>query len=485
MERKSKIILLTISVILSTIILCFFVTGFYSIDTIRIYTQGYEEYATKDAYIRDGRLFSALIFIIIGLFDPEIQTMYIINIIIAIIILSVSVVEIYAIIKRYKNLEKTRNKAIAFMLSYTYIFNFLIVDILKYIDSFIIVTSILLFIISIKKIIIEKKNKTGFFWAILGVICYQGTIPVYVATVALVTFLGNKQINKNYFKKILPCAISIIIASIISVVIVTLVPVITDMNLTDRIQGIHIKSNLWKNWVAIVNLVFYSLYMFPTYGWIIIALSIIVISFIYGIKNKNINFGVNVLFIFMVYIASLLIIFPIQPIIVAPRVALVFGQTISGVLIYIYCTYFNQEKMNGYEKMLLIIITIYFILTIFSIFKGCYEYKLGNKLDQEFAEKMENEIVRLEEQGIEIEQVGIKYTGNGQNIQKYNKLVCDQSAYINGFYTMTLNEFYTGRVLSRVQGIPEEIEKTYFENPSEEEVQFHNEGNILYVLIDL
>ena len=485
MERKSKIILLTISVILSTIILCFFVTGFYSIDTIRIYTQGYEEYATKDAYIRDGRLFSALIFIIIGLFDPEIQTMYIINIIIAIIILSVSVVEIYAIIKRYKNLEKTRNKAIAFMLSYTYIFNFLIVDILKYIDSFIIVTSILLFIISIKKIIIEKKNKTGFLLAILGVICYQGTIPVYVATAALVTLLENKQINKNYFKKILPCAISIIIASIISVVIVTLVPVITDMNLTDRIQGIHIKSNLWKNWVAIVNLVFYSLYMFPTYGWITIALSIIVISVIYGMKNKNINFLVNVLFIFMVYIASLLIIFPIQPIIVAPRVALVFGQTISGVLIYIYCTCFNQEKMNGYEKMLLIIITIYFILTIFSIFKGCYEYKLGNKLDQEFAEKMENEIVRLEEQGIEIEQVGIKYTGNGQNIQKYNKLVCDQSAYINGFYTMTLNEFYTGRVLNRVQGIPEEIEKTYFENPSEEEVQFHNEGNILYVLIDL
>lgn len=485
MERKSKIILLTISVILSTIILCFFVTGFYSIDTIRIYTQGYEEYATKDAYIRDGRLFSALIFIIIGLFDPEIQTMYIINIIIAIIILSVSVVEIYAIIKRYKNSEKTRNKAIAFMLSYTYIFNFLIVDILKYIDSFIIVTSILLFIISIKKIIIEKKNKTGFLLAILGVICYQGTIPVYVATAALVTLLENKQINKNYFKKILPCAVSIIIASIISVVIVTLVPVITDMNLTDRIQGIHIKSNLWKNWVAIVNLVFYSLYMFPTYGWITIALSIIVISVIYGMKNKNINFLVNVLFIFMVYIASLLIIFPIQPIIVAPRVALVFGQTISGVLIYIYCTCFNQEKMNGYEKMLLIIITIYFILTIFSIFKGCYEYKLGNKLDKEFAEKMENEIVRLEEQGIEIEQVGIKYTGNGQNIQKYNKLVCDQSAYINGFYTMTLNEFYTGRVLSRVQGIPEEIEKTYFENPSEEEVQFHNEGNILYVLIDL
>ena len=61
MNKKTKVILLIISVILSAGILCFFLTGYYSIDTERIYFQGYTDYATKDAYIRDGRLFLALI----------------------------------------------------------------------------------------------------------------------------------------------------------------------------------------------------------------------------------------------------------------------------------------------------------------------------------------------------------------------------------------------------------------------------------------
>ena len=61
MKQKKNIILFIITMILSLMILCFFVTGFYSVDTLWIYSRGYIDYATQDAYIRDGRLFSALI----------------------------------------------------------------------------------------------------------------------------------------------------------------------------------------------------------------------------------------------------------------------------------------------------------------------------------------------------------------------------------------------------------------------------------------
>ena len=84
-----------------------------------------------------------------------------------------------------------------------------------------------------------------------------------------------------------------------------------------------------------------------------------------------------------------------------------------------------------------------------------------------------------------INKIGLKYTGNGQNVQKYAKLVREQSAYIKGLYTSTLNEFYTGRKLTRVQNFTEEIEEKYFENPSKEEVQFKALGDVLYILIDL
>ena len=483
MKQKKNIILFMITMILSLIILCFFVTGYYSIDTIRIYSQGYIDYATKDAYIRDGRLFSALIFVIVGLFNPEMITVYIVNIIIAIMILSICVIQIYHLIGRYKNIGKTKNKMITFMLSYTYIFNFLIVDVLKFIDSFVIATSILLFIIAIKKIVIDKKNKIGFLLTILGVICYQGTIPVYIATAILVTLLENKKINKEYFKKILPCEISIIIASILSVIIVMLVPAITDMDMTDRIEGIDYVEKIEKNLISMSEIIFKTYYMFPPYAWIIIALFILVISMVYGINKKHIQHPINALFIFMLYIASLFILLPIQIFSVVPRVALVLGQSISAMLIYIYCTNFEKEKTNTYEKIIASVIIIYFIMTLVSIMKSTYEYKLGNKIDEEFSQKIENEIVNLEKQGIQINRISIKYTDHYD--RQDSKLVYEESTYLKGLYTVTLHEIYTGRKLSGAQEFTEEIEEKYFENPSEEEVQFKNIGDVLYILVDL
>ena len=483
MKQKKNIILFMITMILSLIVLCFFVTGYYSIDTTRIYKQGYIDYATKDAYIRDGRLFSALIFVIVGLFNPEILTVYIINIIIAIIILSFCVMQIYHLIERYKKTEDTKNKMIAFMLSYTYIFNFLIVDILKFIDSFVIATSILLFIIAIKKVIIEKKNKLGMLLTILGVICYQGTIPVYIATAILITLLENKKINKEYFKKIVPCIISIIIASVLSVVVVNLVPVITDLDMTVRIEGIDYISRIEENLTSMSKILFEMFYMFPPYVWIGIVLFILAVSFIYGIKRKRIQLSIYILIIFMLYVASLFIIFPIEDILSHPRVALVLGETISAMLIYIYCTNFEKENMNLYEKIIVGLIIVYFMVTLVSIFKSTYEYKLGNEIDQEFSEKIENEIIELENQGIKINIISIKYTDHYD--RKDSKLVFEQSTYLKGIYSLTLHEILTGRKLLGTQEFPEEIEETYFENPSEQEVQFKNIGEVLYVLVDL
>lgn len=483
MKQKKNIILFMITMILSLIVLCFFVTGYYSIDTTRIYKQGYIDYATKDAYIRDGRLFSALIFVIVGLFNPEILTVYIINIIIAIIILSFCVMQIYHLIERYKKIEDTKNKMIAFMLSYTYIFNFLIVDILKFIDSFVIATSILLFIIAIKKVIIEKKNKLGMLLTILGVICYQGTIPVYIATAILITLLENKKINKEYFKKIVPCIISIIIASVLSVVVVNLVPVITDLDMTVRIEGIDYISRIEENLTSMSKILFEMFYMFPPYVWIGIVLFILAVSFIYGIKRKRIQLSIYILIIFMLYVASLFIIFPIEDILLHPRVALVLGETISAMLIYIYCTNFEKENMNLYEKIIVGLIIVYFMVTLVSIFKSTYEYKLGNEIDQEFSEKIENEIIELENQGIKINIISIKYTDHYD--RKDSKLVFEQSTYLKGIYSLTLHEILTGRKLLGTQEFPEEIEETYFENPSEQEVQFKNIGEVLYVLVDL
>ena len=485
MKQKKNVILFIVSAILSVIILCFFVTGYYSIDAYRIESQGYIDYATKDAYIRDGRLFSALIFVLIGLINPEMIIVYIINIMIAIMILSVCVIQIYHLIERYKRLENIKSRIIAFMLSYTYIFNFLIVDVLKFIDSFVIATSILLFIIAIKKIIIEKKNKMGFLLTILGVICYQGTIPVYIATAILITLLENKKINKEYFKRIMPCAISIFVAGLLSVAIVNLVPIITQMEMTDRITGVDPKECIQGNLKDMDKIIFHSFYMFPSYAWIGICLLIICISIVIGIREKKIQFSINVLIIFMSFVGALLVMIPIQLLLEVARVCLVLGQVISAMLIYIYCTNFEEKKMNVYQKIIVVIIAIYFIITVISIINSTYEYKMGNLIDKAFSEKIENEIVNLEKQGIEIQKIGIRYAENDKKNIEYGKLVFEQSTYLKGLYSVILHEYYTGRTLISVQNFTEELERTYFENPSDKELQFKNIDDVLYVLVDL
>ena len=325
----------------------------------------------------------------------------------------------------------------------------------------------------------------GFLLTILGVICYQGTIPVYIATAIFVALLENKKINKEYFKRIIPCAISIFIAALLSVAIVNLVPMITQMEMTERITTIDVSENVAKNFMNMNKIIFDSFYMFPPYVWIGISLFIICISIVIGMMKKKLEFSINVLFIFMSFIGALLVMLPIQIFLKAARVVLVLGQAISAMLIYIYCTNFKNEKMNLYQKMIVGVIVIYFVITIISIMKSTYDYKLGNIIDQEFSEKIENEIVELEEQGIEIHKIGIRYAINDKKNREYGKLVFEQSTYLKGMYTVSLHEFYTGRHLTTVQDFTEELEQTYFENPSDQELQFKNIDDVLYILIDL
>ena len=487
MKQKKNVILFVVTMTLSLIILCFFVTGYYSIDTPWIYSRGYIDYAIQDAYVRDGRLFSALIFFVIGLINPTIVTVYIINIIIAIIILTLCVIQIYNFIARYKNLEKRKHKIIAFMISYTYIFNFLIVDILKYIDSFIISTSILLFIIAIKKIIIEKKNKKGLLLTILGVICYQGTIPVFIATAILITLLENKAINKKYFIKILPCAVSIIIAGLCSVAIVNIIPIITQMSIAERLDGINYIQNIEQNLQYIGGqLIFKCAYMFPPYAWLAISLFILVITAIYSIRNKKVQIFINVLVIFMLYIGSMILMTPVIKLWIAPRGALVMGEVISAMILYLYCIDIKETNMKIFQKILESILVIYFICTIFSVLKSSYEFKLANKLDEEFAKKVEKEIINLEEKGIYINKIGINYTGNGVNIKKYAKIVKQDSKILNGLYSLEIYEFYTGRTIKSSAKLLTDAEKEiYFSSSSNDKIQFKNVEDILYVLVDL
>lgn len=157
MKTKEKLIIVLLSIVIAGISYWFFWDGYYSIDTYRIISQGYTDYALKDAYIRDGRLFLAGIVSLVGIINPSYKVWYIINLAITIFISAITVLQLYMIINHYKKAKNTKNKCIYFLVSFLFIFNFVQIDTMQFIEAFAIATSVLLYILSLKNTVINKK----------------------------------------------------------------------------------------------------------------------------------------------------------------------------------------------------------------------------------------------------------------------------------------------------------------------------------------
>ena len=489
MKIKEKIIIVVLSIIIAGISYWYFWDGYYSIDTYRIISQGYIDYALKDAYIRDGRLFLAGIVSLIGIINPSYKMLYIINLVLAIFISSITVLLVYKIINHYKEAKNTKFKCLYFLVSYLFIFNFVQIDIMQFIEAFAIVTSILFYLLSLQNTIIYNSKKRGFIYAILGMLWYQGTVTMYIATAFLMCLLETKKINTEFLKRILTPAIVIVISTIFSALIVGIVPYITGLELTDRLpsEGNFI-NRIVRNVKGIGNIFTDCYGYFIQYIFIIFSILILVKLFIYGATNKKIEIFINGLLLFLVYIASIMIFFPIQPIDLCIRSLVSIGECIPALFIYIICNTEILEKTKLYKYILTAIITIYFIINIYNTIKVTNEFKLANKLDEKFVNSIGVEIEKLQSQGINVQKYAVYYTTNGVRLENlYNSEI----TFYNSLYLLardfnSMFEIYGDKDIKlEKQFADKEIIDKYFENPSDEEIQIKYIDDILYVVVDL
>lgn len=489
MKTKEKLIIVLLSIVVAGISYWLFWDGYYSIDTYRIISQGYTDYALKDAYIRDGRLFLAGIVSLVGIINPSYKVWYIINLAIAIFISAITVLQLYMIINHYKKAKNTKNKCIYFLVSYTFIFNFVQIDTMQFIEAFAIATSILLYILSLKNTVINKNKKMGFIYAVLGMLWYQGTVTIYIATAFLMCLLETKKINKEFFKKILSPAITIIISVILSYLIVSIVPYITKLELTEKFPSVEkYMSTLKRNIMQIDNFLIDCCGYFPKYIFISVSLLILIVTFVYGIKNKNVTQLVNALIVFYIYIVSIFIFFPIQSIELCFRCALSLGAAIPALFIYMIC---NMEMLEGkkiYVNILTIMVILYFILSTYNTVKVTSEFKFANELDERFVKRIEAEAKNLQDQGINVQKYAVYYTTNGDRL---DELYNSEITFYNSLYLLardfkSMFEIYGNKNinLEKQYADKENIDK-YFENPSDEEIQIKYIDDVLYVVVDL
>lgn len=391
----------------------------------------------------------------------------------------------YEIIQYYKKTKKKVLKILIFLISFLYVFNFMQVDVMQFIESFAISISILFYVLSIKHIIIKQNKKLGFIYALLGILFYNGTITVYIVTAFLICLLENKKINKEFFKKILPAAGIIISVTLINILIVFLVPFFTELNITNRVNGILTKTRLITRLKRITEIYTNNLGFFYNYLWFVINFILIIIVFIYGIKYKKIDKSIELFILFNVYALSniIMILFGFMG-----RTTLPIGECISALFIYILCNTNIYEKTKIYRALITTILILYFIVNIINTFDKTNEFRYSNELDKNFVKRIETEIEKIENKGIKVKKYAIYYTLNGNRLRerKYSDIVIKNSCYLldRNFKQLLATYMDESERLQKVVADKKIVDEN-FENPSDEEIQIKYIDDVLYVVVDL
>ncbi len=372
-----------------------------------------------------------------------------------------------------------------FLISFLYVFNFMQVDVMQFIESFAISISILFYVLSIKHTIIKQNRKKGFIYALLGVLFYNGTITVYVVTAFLVCLLENKKLNKEFIKKILPAAVIIISVALINILIVLLVPFFTKLNMTNRVNGILTKTRLISRLKRVIEIYTNNLGFFYNYLWFIINFILIIIVFIYGIKYKKVDKSIELFVLFNVYALSNIIMIPFS---FMGRTTLPIGECISALFIYILCNTNIYEKTKIFRTLITIILISYFIVNIINTFDKTKDFKYSNEIDKNFVNRIETEVEKIENKGIEVKKYAIYYTLNGDRLRerKYSDIVIRNSCYLldRNFKQLLATYMDESDKLQKVVADKKIVDEN-FENPSDEEIQIKYINDVLYVVVDL
>ena len=475
--NKKNILLFLGIFIFSMFTYIFFITGFQSIDTYKILILGLDEYA-KTYSLSDGRIFMGILNLIANSVNINLEVYYIILTIIAIAISSISVIKIYNIVKKIDKTEGKIAKNILMIISYLYIFHFMFIDNMQFIENIVMALSILLYIISAEKIILQRKYKIGTILCVLATIAYQGTINVFITTAFLFVLIDNTQDIKTKTKQIIKGLAIVVISAIIDIILVLIMSQIINSNQTMSRVNINIIENILINLKYMNLLVIKSLYLFFPYIQIVYIFAYIILIYIISIKNQKIKlFYYAFLIIIISYISclSMMILLPDCIYQLNGRIFGSVGSICSSVAIFIFC---NRKELKKTTQRIFYLLTIsYFILSTLNTFCITSELKSSNNIDREFGKEIVRKVEKYEyETSKKVEKFAINYI---MLDRENDKITQSRSFKKLGLYGRIILEFYTGRYLERID-FDENIKNEYFKN-DEEAMKIVD--NVIYIQI--
>ena len=457
-ENKKDFIILFI---ITCIIFLPFLTGHYATDTYNVANVGYNKYALNWS-LTDGRIFMAAITLIAGKLKISIEAFSFITLILGLVVSVISVLYIKNIVNRYKKTKSKYEDIIVTIISYFTIFNFMYIEIMYFVESFVIAVSVLLYIIAAD--ILVKKEKNYIIKSLLVIITatlfYQGSIGMYFITVLLISILRNKNNIKEIFLDVVKSGIIAFIGVCINMVFVK---IIEKLYGTEQIR-LNTINMIIPNIIRIIQntpeVLVYTCRLFPPFVYLVFSLGIIeILAFHKDNKEKTISIILKAIAIFLMGIFSASIIYVLAfTSFNTGRMRISMGATIGMLFILVYTETTIFEKKNVYLYLLTTMVIGYSIITIIDMEYLMFSHKKVNAMEKQEVEIINNYIDEYEkETGIKVTKIS-KIHIPGKTEEAYYAEVKNRSTFTckatrSALAADAVVKYLSGRNLKKVTSI--------------------------------
>lgn len=487
--NKKDIITFIVAFIITSIIFIPFLTGHYATDTYNIANVGYKEYAINWS-LKDGRIFMAIIGFIAYKINISIESYVFITLFLALIISDIVVIILSKIIKKYKKPKNKLQEIILLVISYITTFNFMYLEDMYFVECIVMSTSILLFLISADILVQKNRNYMikSLVLAIIGIMCYQGTIGMLFAFVILFTILKNKNNIKKILVEMIECGVIALISVLLNVIMVKIIGNVFEMEQTRLGKVTDIIRNIQIIIYQLPNIFQETCNLFPKNALLIFlsTLTIIVIAYkIKKLKEKN-NFLYKYIAILVIVILGSMVTYILTlTSFYTGRLRNALGALIGIILLFIYVETDLFEKKGKINVILYLTFISYVIINIVNYESIMIQHKQVNELEKVEIEVLEEYLEEYEkETGINVTKIVIlpvldnKDKTYFENVK--NKTSFTHNALKTSWAADGVINFYTNRKLKKIK-LTEQNQELY--NQIKEDLEYQCIEDIIFVKI--
>lgn len=395
---KKFLIKFSIVFLLGCIFTCVLFIPSFNMDGICTKFYGYQ--LTSLNFLGAGRLITYIAYILFSIIKLPLDILSLISILFSNIFLAIAVLDINYIINQEK-----KDSILTLILSFLLIYNPITLELFLFDEAFIMCLGVMFGIKAIKALNSNTKQKflISIILTSLCTMCYQGVLCIFLPLSFLnIIFRNNhknikieiKNIIKEFFKVLIIYAFALFINFIILKFIVLFISSEKSGSLNiikNIIYSLRFCLQSLRNMDGYVNIQLY-------YFQVVIFIIFVIVSYI--LKKINLKY--------ILYLMFTLILCIVTPFIInlamntsenytAARMYISIGFIVPIIAIYLY-KYFNILEIKKLKIIFYIFLGIYYIFTFVTYIDVTTLGLKSYKMDMEYIENIEKEIIKHEKQ---------------------------------------------------------------------------------------